>query len=60
VSSVIANEDIDVIGVATHYDRDTDTATMRFTLEVGDARQLEHVRVKIAQLPGVIDVRRGN
>jgi GTP pyrophosphokinase len=60
VSSVITNEDIDVIGVTTHSDRDTDTATMRFTVEVRDADQLEHIRLKIAQLPGVIEVRRGN
>ncbi len=60
VSSVITNEDIDVIGVATHSDRDRDTATMRFTVEVRDADQLEHIRLKIAQLPGVLEVRRGN
>ena len=60
VSSVITNEDIDVIGVTTHSDRDTDTASMRFTVEVHDADQLEHIRLKIGQLPGVIEVRRGN
>jgi len=60
VSSVITNEDIDVIGVTTHSDRDTDTASMRFTVEVHDADQLEHIRLKIRQLPGVIEVRRGN
>ncbi len=59
VSSVIANEDIDVVGVTTHSDRDTDTASMRFTVEVHDADQLEHIRLKIGQLPGVIEVRRG-
>jgi len=58
VSSIITNEDIDVIGVTTHSDRDTDTASMRFTVEVRDADQLEHVRLKIAQLPGVIEVHR--
>jgi GTP pyrophosphokinase len=60
VSSVIANEDLDVVGVTTHSDRDTDTATMRFTVEVHDADQMEHIRLKISQLPGVIEVRRGN
>jgi GTP pyrophosphokinase len=59
VSSVITNEDLDVVGVSTHSDRDTDTATMRFTIEVRDADQLEHVRLKLAQLPGVLEVRRG-
>jgi len=60
VSSIITNEDIDVIGVTTHSDRDTDTASMRFTVEVRDAEQLEQIRLKIAQLPGVIEVRRGS
>jgi GTP pyrophosphokinase len=59
VSSVITNEDLDVVGVSTHSDRDTDTATMRFTVEVRDADQLEQVRLKLAQLPGVLEVRRG-
>jgi GTP pyrophosphokinase len=60
VSSIITNEDIDVTGVTTHSDRDSDLASMRFTVEVRDADQLEHIRLKIGQLPGVIEVRRGN
>jgi (p)ppGpp synthase/HD superfamily hydrolase len=32
---------------------------MRFTVEVRDADQLEQVRLKLAQLPGVLEVRRG-
>ena len=60
VSSVIANEDLAVVGVTTHSDKDNDTATMRFTVEVRDAEQMEHIRYKLSQLPGVIEVRRGN
>ena len=57
MSSVIANEDLAVVGVTTHSDKDNDTATMRFTVEVRDAEQMEHIRYKLSQLPGVIEVR---
>jgi GTP pyrophosphokinase len=58
VSSVISSEDVDVIGVNTHSDRSTDTATMRFTVEISDIRQLSCVLSRVAQIPEVIDVRR--
>ncbi len=60
VSSVVANEDLDVIGVSTSADKHSDTATICFTMEVRDAEQMEHIRLKLSQLPGVIEVRRGN
>ena len=60
VSSVVGNEDLDVIGVATSADKHSDTATVRFTMEVRDAEQMEHIRLKLSQLPGVIELHRGN
>jgi GTP pyrophosphokinase len=58
VSSAITNEDVDVVGVNTHSDRTADIASMRFTVEIADMRQLSRVINKVAQLPDVIDVRR--
>ncbi|MEA3278697.1 MAG: bifunctional (p)ppGpp synthetase/guanosine-3',5'-bis(diphosphate) 3'-pyrophosphohydrolase [Pseudomonadota bacterium] len=58
VSSVFSDEDVDVVGVNTSSDRNIDRATMRFTVEVKDMGQLEHVLIKLVQIPDVIDVRR--
>lgn len=58
ISSVFADEDVDVIGVNTHSDRSTDTAAMRFTVEVRDMDHLERVLAKLHQVPDVLDVRR--
>ena len=58
ISSVFTNEDIDVIGVYTQSHRKTDRATMKFTIEISDVRQLSRIIDKVAQLPDVEDVRR--
>jgi GTP pyrophosphokinase len=58
ISSVITNEDVDVIGVNSHSDRSTDLATLRFTLEIADIRQLSRILSQVGQVPEVIDVRR--
>ncbi len=60
VSSVFSDEDIDVVGVNTVSDRRTDRATMRFTVEVKDMDQLDHVLIKLGHIPDVLDVRRPN
>jgi len=58
VSSVFADADVDVIGVNTHSERTTDTAAMRFTVEVRDMDHLERLLAKLAQTPDVLEVRR--
>jgi GTP pyrophosphokinase len=58
ISSVFADDDVDVVGVNTHSDRSTDTAAMRFTVEVRDMDHLELVLAKLKQVPDVLDVRR--
>jgi GTP pyrophosphokinase len=58
ISSILTNEDIDVIGVNTNSDRKTDTATMRFTVEVCDMEQLSRLLSKVEQLPDVNVVKR--
>ncbi|MCG7897665.1 MAG: bifunctional (p)ppGpp synthetase/guanosine-3',5'-bis(diphosphate) 3'-pyrophosphohydrolase [Candidatus Thiodiazotropha weberae] len=58
ISAVLTNENIDVIGVNTNSDRKTDTATMRFTIEVKDMNQLSRVLSKIEQLQDINLVKR--
>ncbi|MEJ2403526.1 MAG: bifunctional (p)ppGpp synthetase/guanosine-3',5'-bis(diphosphate) 3'-pyrophosphohydrolase [Candidatus Thiodiazotropha sp.] len=58
ISGILTNEDIDVIGVNTNSDRRTDTATMRFTVEVNDMKQLSRLLSKVEQLPDVNLVKR--
>ncbi len=58
ISSVFADDDVDVVGVNTHSDRSTETAAMRFTVEVRDIQQLVRVLAKLHQVPDVLDVRR--
>jgi GTP pyrophosphokinase len=58
ISSVFANDEIDVLGVNTQSDRRNDQASMRFTVEVQDMGQLSRVMGRLAQIPDVLDVRR--
>ncbi len=58
ISSILTNEEVDVIGVSTQSDRRRDRASMRFTVEIRDMRQLSRILEKVGQLPDVIQVRR--
>lgn len=60
VSSVFSDQGIDVVGVNTLSDRTKDLATMRFTVEVKNASQLEQVLVKLRQVPDVLEVKRSH
>ena len=58
ISSMLADEDVDVGAVNSHSERTTDTAAMRFTLAVRDMDHLERVMAKLHQIPDVLEVRR--
>jgi GTP pyrophosphokinase len=58
LSSILTNEEVDVIGVSTQSNRKTDQAAMRFTIEISTMRQLSRILDKMSQLPDVLDVRR--
>jgi GTP pyrophosphokinase len=58
ISSVLSDDDVDVLGVNTHSERSTDTAAMRFTLEVKDKGHLKKILTKLQQIPDVLEVRR--
>jgi GTP pyrophosphokinase len=58
VSSVLADEDANVVGTSSRSDPTSDVASMRFTVEVAHVGQLDKVITKLKQLPDMIDVRR--
>jgi GTP pyrophosphokinase len=58
VSSVLADEETNVIATETQTDAAHDRASMRFRVEVSDVDQLEQVCSKLRQLSDVIEVRR--
>jgi GTP pyrophosphokinase len=58
ISSILTNEEVDVIAVLSSSDRKHDTATMRFTVEVADAQQLVRLLAKVEQLPDVLEIKR--
>ncbi len=58
ISSVLSDDDVDVLGVNTHSERSTDTAAMRFTLEVKNMDHLDKILAKLQQIPDVLEVRR--
>jgi GTP pyrophosphokinase len=58
ISSILTNEEVDVIAVRSFSDRKQDTATLCFTIEVIDAQQLQRLQTKVEQLPDVLEVKR--
>ncbi len=58
ISSILTNEEVDVIGVNTSSDRRMDTATMQFTVEVSNIGELNGILKKVEQLPDVMEVKR--
>ncbi len=58
VSSVFADEEVDIVAVDTHSEKTTETASMRFTVEVKDMAKLERVQAKLQQVPDVLELRR--
>jgi len=58
ITSVLANEKINVIGVNTHTDKTDYAAHMRLTLEIRSIGELSRVLGRIGQLPNVLEVRR--
>ncbi|MEN8174267.1 MAG: bifunctional (p)ppGpp synthetase/guanosine-3',5'-bis(diphosphate) 3'-pyrophosphohydrolase [Pseudomonadota bacterium] len=58
ISSVFSNEEVDVSSSKTHSDRKRHTASMRFTVEIENLRQLERLLDKLLQVPDVVDARR--
>lgn len=58
ITSVLANEKINVLGANTNTNKADQVVNMQLTLEVSDINQLSMVLTKIAQLPNVFWVQR--
>lgn len=58
ITTSLANEKINVIGVNTYTDKTDYAAHMHLTLEIRDIGELSRVLSRIGQLPNVIEVKR--
>ncbi|RUQ38464.1 MAG: GTP diphosphokinase [Candidatus Competibacteraceae bacterium] len=58
ITSILANEQVNVLGANTLTDRETSIARMGLTLEVADVMQLSRVLDKISQLHNVVEAYR--
>jgi GTP pyrophosphokinase len=58
ISSALADTDANVLGSDTHTDPGSDTAHMRFTVQVTDAAHLERIIARLKQLPDMLSVAR--
>ncbi len=58
IFAVFTNEKINVVASNTRSDKDKNTATMHFTLEIKDVNQLSRVLNRLLQLQNVMDVKR--
>jgi len=58
IASVLAAQDINLLGANTHTDRRTREAHMRLTLEVADRGQLDRALARLTHIPDVLEARR--
>jgi GTP pyrophosphokinase len=58
ITSVLANERINVIAVQTLSDKTEHVADMTLTLEISDIDELNKMLQKLSQLPNIIEVKR--
>ncbi|MDH5217719.1 MAG: bifunctional (p)ppGpp synthetase/guanosine-3',5'-bis(diphosphate) 3'-pyrophosphohydrolase, partial [Gammaproteobacteria bacterium] len=55
VTSVLASEDVNVLGANTHTNRKTHEAQLRLTLEISNSQKLDRALSKLRQLRGVFE-----
>ncbi len=60
IASILANDQVNVLGANTLTDKETSIARMGLTLEITDVVQLSRVLDKIGQLPNVVEAYRKN
>jgi GTP pyrophosphokinase len=58
ISSILANEAVNVSAVNTASDKADNVARMVLTVEIGDIQKLSRILARINQLPNVIEARR--
>lgn len=54
ITSILANDQVNILEADTHTDRKTSVARMNLTLEITDVAQLSRVLDKIGQLPNIL------
>jgi len=60
ITSILANDQVNVLGANTLTDKETSIARMGLTLEITDVVQLSRVLDRIGQLPNVMEAYRKN
>lgn len=58
ISTIIANERVLIVGMASHSDKFKQTTRMSFTIEISNSEMLNRILTKLRQLDDVIDVKR--
>lgn len=58
ITSVLANEHVNVTGLQTHSNKSDGTASMQVTVEIGSLNALGRLLARIEQQPNVIEARR--
>jgi GTP pyrophosphokinase len=58
ISSIMANEDVDILSMRTHSDKKRNQAVMRFTVEVRDISELKGLIEKLSRMPDIVTVKR--
>lgn len=58
ITTVLANEQVNVTGINTYSDAQENTATLTLVMDINSLDALGRVLTKIKQLPNIIDVRR--
>jgi GTP pyrophosphokinase len=58
ISSIMANEDVDILSMRTHSNKKKHLAVMRFTVEVSNISELESLIEKLVRLPDILSVKR--
>ncbi|WP_448211964.1 GTP diphosphokinase [Colwellia sp. MEBiC06753] len=58
ISTIISNERVSIVGMASHSDKFKQTMRMSFTLEIANSDMLTRILTKLRQLDDVIDVKR--
>ena len=58
ISTIIANERVLIVGMASHSDKFKQSTRMTFTIEITNSDMLNRILTKLRQLDDVIDVKR--
>ena len=58
ISSIMANEDVDILSMRTHSDKKRQQAVMRFTIEISDISELRRLLEKLSRMPDIVSAAR--